>query len=65
MAGAYGNTGAVCFLTILSFEDYSTFFVAIAAAAGIALIAICWLDEPQGHMVEVEDDGTVQLLEVA
>jgi NNP family nitrate/nitrite transporter-like MFS transporter len=64
MAGAYGNTGGVCFLTVLSFVDYSTFFVVIAAAAAVTLVALRFLDEPQGHMVEVAEDGTVQLLQV-
>lgn len=65
MAGAYGNTGGVCFLTALSLVDYSTFFIVIAVAGAIGLIAVRFLDEPKGHMVEVADDGTVQLLEVA
>ena len=33
MAGAYGNVGAVIFLTVLSFVDASTFFMVIAACA--------------------------------
>lgn len=65
MAGAYGNTGGVCFLTVLSFVDYGTFFLVIAGAAAVTLIALRFLDEPQGHMVEVAEDGTVQLLQVA
>lgn len=65
MAGAYGNTGAVCFLTVLSLVDYSTFFLVIAAAAAISLGIVFFMDEPKGHMVEIADDGTVQLLEVA
>jgi NNP family nitrate/nitrite transporter-like MFS transporter len=65
MAGAYGNTGAVCFLTVLSFVEYSTFFMVIGAAAALTLFALRFLDEPQGHMVEVAEDGTVQLLQVA
>jgi MFS transporter, NNP family, nitrate/nitrite transporter len=65
MAGAYGNTGGVCFLTVLSIVDYSTFFMVIAAAGAVGFIAVRFLDEPKGHMVEVADDGTVQLLEVA
>jgi NNP family nitrate/nitrite transporter-like MFS transporter len=65
MAGAYGNTGGVCFLTVLSLVDYSTFFAVIAATGAAALVAIRFMDEPRGHMVEVAEDGTVQLLEVA
>jgi NNP family nitrate/nitrite transporter-like MFS transporter len=65
MAGAYGNTGGVCFLTVLSLVDYSTFFLVIAGAAAVLLVALRFLDEPKGHMVEVAEDGTVQLLQVA
>jgi NNP family nitrate/nitrite transporter-like MFS transporter len=65
MVGAYGNTGGVCFLTVLSLVDYSTFFAVISGTGAAALIALRFLEEPRGHMVEVADDGTVQLLEVA
>jgi MFS transporter, NNP family, nitrate/nitrite transporter len=65
MVGAYGNVGGVIFLTALSFVDYSTFFKLIGASAGLSFIAIQFLDEPKGHMSEVLEDGTVQLLEVS
>jgi NNP family nitrate/nitrite transporter-like MFS transporter len=65
MAGAYGNVGGVCFLTVLSLVDYSTFFLVIAATAVVVLLILQWLDEPQGHMTEVLEDGSVQLIEVA
>jgi NNP family nitrate/nitrite transporter-like MFS transporter len=65
MAGAYGNVGGVTFLTILSFVDSSTFFLAIAAAAGVCLIMVQFLEEPSGHMAEVLPDGTVELIDVA
>ncbi|HSC85900.1 MAG TPA: NarK family nitrate/nitrite MFS transporter [Polyangiaceae bacterium] len=65
MTGAYGNVGGVTFLTILSFVDYSTFFLVIAVTGALTLLAILFLDEPEGHMVEVADDGTVQLIEVS
>jgi NNP family nitrate/nitrite transporter-like MFS transporter len=65
MVGAFGNVGAVIFLTVLSMVSYSTFFVVIAGAAALALVCMVFLDEPQGHMAEVNEDGTVELLEVA
>ena len=65
MAGAYGNVGAVCFLTVLSFVTPQIFFLVIAAAAIVTLLAVMFLDEPQGSMVEVLPDGTVQMIEVA
>lgn len=65
MAGAYGNVGAVTFLTVFSFVSPSMFFIVIACAAVIALLAVFFLlDEPQGHMAEVLPDGTVQMIEV-
>jgi len=65
MAGAYGNVGAVVYLTVLSLVDYRTFFLVIAAGAALALAAVGFLDEPAGHMAEVREDGTVELIEVA
>jgi NNP family nitrate/nitrite transporter-like MFS transporter len=65
MAGAYGNVGGVCFLTVLSLVDYSTFFLVIAACAVAVFGILQWLDEPQGHMTELLEDGSVQLIEVA
>lgn len=64
MAGAYGNVGAVTYLTVLSFVDYSTFFMVIAASAGIIFFATMFLTEPKGHMAEVNADGTVELIDV-
>ncbi|MFZ5604228.1 MAG: MFS transporter [Pseudomonadota bacterium] len=64
MAGAYGNVGGVIFLTVLSFVHASTFFMVIAVCSAIVFLAVQFLDEPEGHMVEVLPDGTVQLIEV-
>ncbi len=65
MAGAYGNVGAVSFLTVLSFVSPQIFFMVIAGAAVVTLIAVAFfLDEPEGHMAEVLPDGTVQMIEV-
>ena len=64
MTGAYGNVGAVTYLTILSFVDYSTFFLLIAASAGLIFLLVLFLDEPEGKMAEVLPDGTVQLIDV-
>jgi MFS transporter, NNP family, nitrate/nitrite transporter len=65
MAGAYGNVGGVCYLTVLSLVDYSTFFLVIAASAVVVFLVLQWLEEPKGHMAEVLEDGSVQLIEVA
>ena len=65
MAGAYGNVGAVTFLTIYSFVDASTFFNVIAASSILGFIASYFLAEPKGHVSEVNEDGTVELIEVS
>lgn len=65
MAGAYGNVGAVTYLTILSFVDYSTFFMLIGLSA-LVIFCFCWfLQEPKGHMHEVDADGKVHLIDVS
>jgi MFS transporter, NNP family, nitrate/nitrite transporter len=64
MAGAYGNVGAVTFLTILSFVSAQTFFLVIAATAVVTLIAVQFMDEPTGKMAEIMPDGTVQMIDV-
>lgn len=64
MAGAYGNVGAVCYLTVFSFVDYSTFFMVIGASAAIAFLFVQFMDEPSGQMAEILPDGTVQLIDV-
>jgi len=65
MAGAYGNVGAVSFLTVLSFVSPQIFFMVIAGAAIVTLVLVAlFLDEPEGHMAEVLPDGTVQMIEV-
>ena len=65
MAGAYGNVGAVTYLTVLTFVDYSTFFLVISASAVIIFFATMFLNEPKGHMAEVKSDGTVELIDVS
>ncbi|MEJ2444190.1 MAG: NarK family nitrate/nitrite MFS transporter [Exilibacterium sp.] len=64
MAGAYGNVGAVTYLTVLSFVDYSTFFLAISGSAVVAFFIVMLLDEPKGAISETLPDGTVQMIEV-
>lgn len=64
MAGAYGNVGAVVYLTVLSFVSYSTFFFVIAASALVGLVAIVFLENPKGHITEVLPDGTVHTIDV-
>jgi NNP family nitrate/nitrite transporter-like MFS transporter len=51
-------------LTILSFVSFSEFFMVIGIAAIIVLVFIQFIDEPKGHMVEVQEDGTVEMIEL-
>lgn len=65
MAGAYGNVGAVTFLTILSFVDTNVFFMVIGGFAIAVFILIAFfLEDPKDQMAEVLPDGTVQMLDV-
>ncbi len=65
MAGAYGNVGAVAFLTIFSFVPTQVFFLVIAGTSVFSLLAVAFfMDEPRGQMAEVLPDGTVQMIDV-
>jgi MFS transporter, NNP family, nitrate/nitrite transporter len=65
MVGAFGNVGGLAFLTVLSFVAPSVFFMCIAATAVFVFFAVViFLDEPQGQMVEIMEDGTVQMIDV-
>ncbi len=64
MTGAYGNVGAVFFLTVYSFVNASTFFLIIACSALAAFFASWFLVDPEGQQVEIMPDGTVTLIEV-
>ncbi|WP_395344468.1 NarK family nitrate/nitrite MFS transporter [Ningiella sp. W23] len=65
MTGAFGNVGAVTFLTVLSFVDYSTFFYVIAATALVGLFTLIFMDEPRGKIAEVAEDGSVHMIDVS
>lgn len=64
MAGAYGNVGGVFFLTVLSFVSPHAFFMVIAATSSLAFLAANFIEEPRGHMVEVDEHGNVQMIAV-
>jgi NNP family nitrate/nitrite transporter-like MFS transporter len=53
MTGAYGNVGAVLFLTALTMFDAKTFFLIIAAITFFgALYCLAFLKEPRGSFAE-------------
>jgi len=64
MVGAYGNVGGVLFLTILSFVSSDVFFKVIAAFSFLVLLVVQFIEEPKGHMAEVLEDGTVEMIEL-
>jgi NNP family nitrate/nitrite transporter-like MFS transporter len=65
MTGAYGNVGAVVYLTVLSFVDYHTFFYVIAVTAFLGLVTLTLMTEPKGQMAEINEDGSVTLIDVS
>ncbi|CAH6840206.1 Nitrate/nitrite transporter NrtP [Vibrio chagasii] len=65
MTGAYGNVGAVVYLTVLSFVSYQTFFLVIAATAVLGFVTLMFMEEPNGQIAEVNDDGSVTLIKVS
>jgi NNP family nitrate/nitrite transporter-like MFS transporter len=65
MTGAYGNVGAVTYLTILSFVDYQTFFYVIAGTAVLGFIVLLSMEEPNGKIAEVNEDGSVTMIDVS
>ncbi|GAA5316067.1 MAG: MFS transporter [Candidatus Pelagadaptatus aseana] len=65
MTGAYGNVGAVVYLTVLSLVDYSTFFMVIAGTAVLGFITLLFYSEPKGQIAEVAEDGSVVMIDVA
>ncbi|MGI2169392.1 NarK family nitrate/nitrite MFS transporter [Shewanella sp. MF05960] len=65
MTGAYGNVGAVFFLTVYSMVSTQTFFYVIAVSAVFGFITLFFMNEPKGHIAEVNEDGEVTLISVS
>ena len=64
MTGAYGNVGAVFYLTMLTTLTYNEFFMLMSMTALLGLVALSLLREPQGHVHEVAEDGSVVMIKV-
>lgn len=62
LTGAFGNVGGVLLLTVLSFVSPHLFFLVIATLSVLAVAVVRLMDEPKGHMVEIAEDGSVQLI---
>ncbi|KFZ38799.1 MFS transporter [Shewanella mangrovi] len=65
MTGAYGNVGAVFFLTVYSLVSVQAFFYTIAVSALFGVACLLLMREPQGHMAEVDENGEVTLISVS
>lgn len=65
MTGAYGNVGAVFYLTVYSMVSAQTFFYVIAVTAILGFVALLLMEEPSGHIAEVDDNGQVTLINVS
>ena len=62
MAGAYGNVGAVFYLTVLTLVDSSQFFLIIGAGAFFSFIfCALFLKEPEGAFAEEYHISSVDL----
>ncbi|MDX5328794.1 MAG: MFS transporter, partial [Marinobacter sp.] len=62
MAGAYGNVGAVVYLTIFTFVTPSQFFFIISAGAFISwVLCILWLKEPESAFSDEYHVSSVDL----
>ncbi len=65
MVGAFGNVGAVIFLTVNSLVNYDQFFFFIGMVSAFVLtLIIFFLEEPSGSMAEIMPDGSVQMIDV-
>jgi len=65
MVGAFGNVGAVIFLTANSLVSYDQFFMFIGiVSAAVLVLILFFLEEPQGSMAEIMPDGSVQMIDV-
>jgi len=65
MAGAMGNVGAVCFLTLNVFVSEQVFFLCIAAAAVVAVACARFLIEPEGSFAaELLTDSPAEPIDI-
>lgn len=66
MTGSYGNVGAATFLLVNSFYESSTFFLVMAVSCFVVFgLLQLFLEEPHGQIAEINEDGTVELIDVS
>jgi len=52
-------------LTANSLVDYDEFFMLIGmVSAAVLVLIVVFLEEPKGHMTEILDDGTVEVIKL-
>jgi NNP family nitrate/nitrite transporter-like MFS transporter len=65
MVGAFGNVGAVIFLTANSLISYDQFFLFIGIISALVFgLIVLFLEEAQGQIAEVMSDGTVEMIDI-
>lgn len=66
MTGSYGNVGAASFLLVNSFYESSVFFFVMSASCFVVFgLLQLFLDEPKGQITEIDEDGSVVLIDVS
>ncbi len=65
MTGSYGNVGAASFLLVNSFYESSVFFFVMSASCFVVFgLLQMFLEEPKGQIAEIDEDGSVVLIDV-
>ena len=64
IVGAYGNAGAIFFLTFLTFVTPATFFILLAGCALAVFAVLRFLDEPKEFIIEILPDGSLVKIEL-
>lgn len=64
IVGAYGNAGAIFFLTLFTFVTPGEFFTFLAMCSLISLALVCFLEEPKEYITEIMADGSSVKIEL-
>ncbi len=64
IVGAYGNTGAILFLTLLTYVAETNFFMMLAVATFVLLVGLRYLDEPKSIITQIMPDGSMSVIEL-
>lgn len=64
MIGVYGNVGVVIYLIIYFFVDVFMFFLVISGIVVFGFIVLFFMKELSGVIIEVNEDGIVELIYV-